>query len=83
MTVMLYIYAASQTGGTETLMLVSLYLMPIVWLTSIITTIVIAIIKKRILLNRQMIKWTTLTILFATPIPLLFLIKLIGFFIKL
>lgn len=71
LTIILYVYTESQPGGTGMSMYFTLFWMPAVWLTSITLTIVIGIIKRRKLFNGQITKWTLLTMLFATPIPIL------------
>jgi hypothetical protein len=78
LTLILYSYAASQPGGTGIFMYFILFWMPAVWLTSIIATVVIAIIKRKKLFHGQIFKWTLLTMLFATPLPILALMYLIS-----
>jgi hypothetical protein len=69
LTIALYSYAASQRGGSGMAMLFGLVWMPVLWLLSIVATIIIAIIKRKNLFQKHILIWTVLTILFATPIP--------------
>jgi hypothetical protein len=69
LTLVLYNYAANQPGGSGVAMLFALVWMPALWLITIITTIIISIIKRKSLFQKPVISWTLLTLLFTTPLP--------------
>ena len=69
LTLALYIYVAGQPGGSGLALLFIVLWMPAVWLISIFVTIVIAIIKRKSLFKKPLVRWTFLTLLFTTPIP--------------
>ena len=69
LTLLLYNYAANQPGGSGVAMIFILVWMPALWLTSIITTIIISVIKRKYLFKKPVVRWTLLTLLFTTPIP--------------
>ena len=50
-------------------MIFALVWMPALWLTTIIATIIISVIKRKYLFQRPVVRWTLLTLLFTTPFP--------------
>jgi hypothetical protein len=68
-TLILYNYAANQPGGSGIAMLFALVWMPVLWLITIITAIIISIIKRKSLFRKPVVHWTLLTLLFTTPLP--------------
>lgn len=72
LTVALYYYAASQPGGTGASLAFIVLWMPAVWITTIVLTIVLALKRRKNLFVNGKSKWTSLTLLFCTPIPLYF-----------
>jgi len=69
LTLILYNYAANQPGGSGIAMLFALVWMPVLWLITIITAIIISIIKRKSLFRKPVVHWTLLTLLFTTPLP--------------
>jgi len=69
LTIGLYNYAANQPGGSGIAMLFALVWMPALWLTAIVASIIISIIKRKHLFQKPIAHWTLLTLIFTTPIP--------------
>lgn len=69
LTLLLYNYAANQPGGSGVAMLFVFVWMPALWLITIITAIIILIIRRKYLFQKSIVRWTVLTLLFTTPFP--------------
>ncbi|HVA98668.1 MAG TPA: hypothetical protein VNG53_07205 [Bacteroidia bacterium] len=69
LTICLYNYAAGQPGGSGVALLFALVWMPVLWLITIIATIIVSIIKRKYLFQKPIVRWTLVTLLFTTPIP--------------
>lgn len=69
LTFVLYNYTIDQPGGSGVALLFILVWMPALWLTAIIATIVITIIKRKYLFQKPIVYWTVLTLIFTTPFP--------------
>lgn len=52
LTIILFNYAANQPGGSGVAMLFALVWMPALWLTTIVATIIISIIKRKYLFQK-------------------------------
>lgn len=50
-------------------MIFTLAWMPALWLTTIVTTIIVSVIKRKYLFQKSIIRWTLLTLVFTTPFP--------------
>lgn len=77
LTIALYNYAANQPGGTGELLSFIVLWIPAIWITTIVLTIVQLIKLRKKLFSNGKTKWTLLTLIFCTPIPLHFSYKLI------
>lgn len=72
LTIALYNYAESQPGGTRSSLAFIVLWMPVVWITTIILSVILTLKRRQNLFVSGMTKWTLLTLLFCTPIPLYF-----------
>jgi len=70
LTIILYIYAFSQPGGTGAALAFIVLWMPAVWITTIILALVFTIVLRKKLFIKGKTKWTLLLLLFCTPIPI-------------
>jgi hypothetical protein len=70
LTIILYLYAISQPGGSGTALVFSIFEMPALWLICLIVTVILVISKRKNIFKRVMLKWTIPVLLFCTPIPL-------------
>jgi len=70
LTIVLFIYASSEPGGSGLTMAFSVIWMPIVWITCLIVTVVLAVRNHKSLFKKKMTMWTLPVLLFCTPVPL-------------
>jgi hypothetical protein len=69
-TIALYNYAASQPGGTGASLAFIVLWMPAVWITTIVLTVIMIKKRRQELFAGGKTKWTLITLLFCTPVPL-------------
>ena len=69
-TVILYLYAASQPGGSGLSLAFTVLWMPVLWLISIAISLVYAFIKRKVLFKREQLKWTLPLLMLCTPVPI-------------
>lgn len=78
LTVIGYKYAASQPGGTSTSLAFVVVWMPVIWISTIILAIIVAVKgRKKIFVGNKWILATTI-LLFCTPVPLFIASQLTG-----
>jgi hypothetical protein len=76
LTILLYSFAASQTGGAGAGTYFIYIQMPVLWIIAIISALVVAIRQRRNLFSGSMTAWTVLALIFCTPIPMMALYDL-------
>jgi hypothetical protein len=76
LTIALYNYATSQPGGTGASLAFIVLWMPAVWFMTITLAIIITLRRRRKLFESGKTKWTIITLLFCTPVPLYFAYQL-------
>lgn len=70
LTVVLYLYSISVPAGSGAPLVFSVFEMPLLWITCLISATILALKKRRLIFKRPILKWTILLLLFCTPIPL-------------
>lgn len=70
LTVWLYTNAASQPGGSGATMFFIYMEIPLIWLIAVVTTIVFAVRQRSVLFSERILKWTIVTLIFCTPVPI-------------
>lgn len=69
-TVILYLYAGSQPGGSGLTLSFTVLWMPALWLVSIAISLVYTLINRKVLFKRGQLNWTLPSLLLCTPIPI-------------
>jgi len=69
-TVILYLYAGSQPGGSGLTLSFTVLWMPAVWLMSITISLVYTLINRKVLFQKGQLKWTLPSLILCTPIPI-------------
>lgn len=72
---LLYKQAASQPGGTGALMVYLLFMLPAIWLITLIIGFIVYRKRRSIWFNKSHLFTTIILIFFATPIPFLYFLK--------
>ncbi|MDQ7947881.1 MAG: hypothetical protein REI78_09465 [Pedobacter sp.] len=70
LTLILYQNAASQPGGTGAGMVFIFLWMPAIWISTLISVLIIGIVKRKRLFSKGQSKWVIITLIFCTPLPL-------------
>jgi hypothetical protein len=76
-TVVAYLYAERQPGGTGAAMAFAILWFPAIWLIALAAMITVMVIKRKVLFKRWTLLSTILLSLFCTPIPIIAFFRMI------
>ena len=71
LSVILFLYASREPGGSGLTMAFTVLWMPAIWLISIILGLIVALVYRKILFRRVSLGWTLPLLLLCTPVPFL------------